>query len=124
MSLRLYRGCRFTAACCQMKAHATPHCIGCRHYAGASSNGSGKGASRKQAADSDEDSEEGGKLAAYAAPAAILTGLAILIGGGVAYKRELKDFIEHFVAVLDTWGPVRYALMRSHWLHGIQLLQE
>ena len=81
-----------------------------RHYAGASSNGSGKGASRKQAAESEEDSEEGGKLAAYAAPAAILTGLVVLIGCGVAYKHELKDFIEQFVAELDTWGPVRYAL--------------
>ena len=28
----------------------------------------------------------------------------------MAYKRELKDFIEQFVAVLDTWGPVRSAL--------------
>jgi len=36
--------------------------------------------------------------------------LAILIGVGVVYKRELKDFIEQFVAVLDTWGPVRWAL--------------
>ena len=86
-----------------------------RHYAGASSNGSGKAASRKQAAKSKEDTDEGGKLAAYAAPAAILTGLAILIGVGVAYKRELKDFIEQFVAVLDTWGPVRSALdLQAH----------
>ena len=37
-------------------------------------------------------------------------GLAILIGVGVAYKHELKDFLEQFVAVLDTWGPVRSAL--------------
>ena len=36
-------------------------------------------------------------------------GLAVLIGVGVAYKHELKDFIEQFVAVLDTWGPVRCA---------------
>ena len=81
-----------------------------RHSGGASSNGSGRGAARKQAAGSEEDAEEEGKLAAYAAPAAILTGLAILIGVGVTYKRELKDFIEQFVAVLDTWGPIRYTL--------------
>ena len=81
----------------------------CRHNASASSNGSGsrKGISRKQAAEIEEDAEEGGKLAALAAPAAVLTGLALLIGIGVAYKHELKDFIEHFVAVLDTWGPAR-----------------
>lgn len=48
-------------------------------------------------------------MLAYAAPAAILAGLAILIGVGIGYKRELKDFIEHFVAVLDTWGPIRFA---------------
>ena len=81
----------------------------CRHNASASSNGNGsrKGISRKQAAENEEDVEEGGKLAAFAAPAAVLTGLALLIGIGVVYKHELKDFIEHFVAVLDTWGPAR-----------------
>ena len=81
----------------------------CRHNASASSNGNGsrKGVSRKQAAEIEDGVEEGGKLAAFAAPAAVLTGLALLIGIGVAYKHELKDFIEHFVAVLDTWGPAR-----------------
>lgn len=81
-----------------------------RHNASASSNGNGsrKGISRKQAAEIEGDVEEGGKLAAFAAPAAVLTGLALLIGIGVVYKHELKDFIEHFVAVLDTWGPARY----------------
>ncbi|CAK0785056.1 hypothetical protein CVIRNUC_008261 [Coccomyxa viridis] len=83
-----------------------------RHNASASSNGNGngkgRGLSRKQAAGNKEDAEDEGNLAAYAAPAAVLTGLAVLIGVGVAYKHELKDFIEQFVAVLDTWGPVRY----------------
>ena len=53
----------------------------CRHNASASNNGNGSGKGRgvpwKQAAGNKEDAEDQGNLAAYAAPAAVLTGRSL-----------------------------------------------
>ena len=62
----------------------------------------------------DEAGEEQGgedvsKWTAYAAPAALLLGVALLLGGGVAFKGQLRGFIDYFVEVVDTWGPLRRA---------------
>ena len=47
------------------------------------------------------------KWSAYAAPAALLLGIAAVLGGGYAFKGQLRGFIDYFVEVVDTWGPLR-----------------
>ncbi len=47
------------------------------------------------------------KWTAYLAPAAVVIGLGLLVGGGFVFKGQLKEFIDYFVEVVDTWGPLR-----------------
>lgn len=47
------------------------------------------------------------KWTAYLAPGAVVLGLGLLVGGGIVFKSQLKEFIDYFVEVVDTWGPLR-----------------
>ncbi len=65
---------------------------------------SGNGASGTEA-----EAGDGTNLTAYLAPAAVVLGLGLLVGGGYVFKSQLKEFLDYFVEVVDTWGPLRYA---------------
>lgn len=58
----------------------------------------------------DDDAVSAAKWTAYAAPAAVVLGLGLLVGGGIVFKSQLRDFIDYFVGVVETWGPLRCAL--------------
>ncbi|CAL8466491.1 g6027 [Coccomyxa elongata] len=64
---------------------------------------SGNGASGTQA-----EAGDGANFTAYLAPAAVVLGLGLLVGGGYVFKSQLKEFLDYFVEVVDTWGPLRY----------------
>ncbi|KAK9902727.1 hypothetical protein WJX75_004090 [Coccomyxa subellipsoidea] len=59
-------------------------------------------------ADGDDVDGDVAKWTAYLAPAAVVLGLGLLVGGGFVFKHQLKDFIDYFVEVVDTWGALRY----------------
>ena len=90
---------------------ANPTCVCtcekcCFHRKGeiehASTSGNGASGTEVEAGD-------GAKLTAYLAPAAVVLGLGLLVGGGYVFKSQLKEFLDYFVEVVDTWGPLRCA---------------
>lgn len=42
------------------------------------------------------------------APAGLLLGLLLILGGGYAYKDQLRTFIDYFIKVAEEWGPLGY----------------
>ena len=70
---------------------------------------SGNGAS----ADGNDVDADMAKWTAYLAPAAVVLGLGLLVGGGFVFKGQLKEFIDYFVEVVDTWGPLRWAWLQA-----------
>ena len=74
------------------------------HHASTSGSSS---SSNGRKAPTDDEQEEGSNLTAYLAPAALLLGMGLLVGGGFAFKSQLRTFIDYFVEVVDTWGPLR-----------------
>jgi hypothetical protein len=40
------------------------------------------------------------------APAGLLLGLLLILGGGYAYKDQLRTFIDYFIKVAEEWGPL------------------
>ena len=73
----------------------------------ASTSGSNSSSNGRKEATEGAGEEEGSKLTAYLAPAALLLGMGLLVGGGYAFKSQLRTFIDYFVEVVDTWGPLR-----------------
>ena len=64
-------------------------------------------------ADGDDVDGDVAKWTAYLAPAAVVLGLGLLVGGGFVFKHQLKDFIDYFVEVVDTWGALRWACLQT-----------
>ena len=52
------------------------------------------------------DEEEVGLLTKIGAPAGLLLGLAVILGGGYTYKDELRGFIDYIIKVAEGWGPL------------------
>jgi len=55
---------------------------------------------------SGNDGGEVGLATKIGAPAGLLLGLALILGGGYAYKDQLRGFIDYFIKVADSWGPL------------------
>lgn len=55
-----------------------------------------------------KDDEEVGLATKIGAPAGLLLGLVLLLGGGYAYKDQLRTFIDYFIKVAEEWGPLGY----------------
>ena len=53
-----------------------------------------------------DDEEEVGLLTKIGAPAGLLLGLAVILGGGYTYKDELRGFIDYIIKVAEGWGPL------------------
>ena len=83
---------------------STPCCV---HACSSDGNGSSSRHAGTTNSTGDGDKEDVSKWSAYAAPAALLLGMAALLGGGYAFKGQLRGFIDYFVEVVDTWGPLR-----------------
>ncbi len=69
--------------------------------------GAARGSGRKVEGVAEEVAEKETSLAAkLAAPAGLVIGLAIVLGGGYAFKDQLRGFIDYFIKVAEQWGPL------------------
>jgi len=101
---RLYR--RRAARCAAAAGHRAPDWNGgllaCREelgkQAGPSSSSNGAGAAAGEGLDA-------GGSAKFAALGLVL-GLALIGGGGYLFKDQIRGFVDYFIEVVDTWGPL------------------
>lgn len=84
------------------------HCAVCRarHALGEAEHQTG-GAGKRVGRDDGNAAEDSASLAAkVAAPAGLILGLGLLLGGGYLFKDQLRGFIDYFIEVAEQWGPL------------------
>jgi uncharacterized membrane protein YdjX (TVP38/TMEM64 family) len=69
---------------------------------------SGKNGKKPGGSSGGDDEEEVGLAAKFGAPVGLALGLALVLGGGYAYKDQLRVYIDYFIKLAEQWGPWGY----------------
>lgn len=82
---------------------------GLRNPSSRAAAGSESGSTSKSISSLDEDgSSSGGLRGKLLASAGVVGGLVVLAGGSLLLRNQISDFINHFIMLVDQWGPLGY----------------
>ena len=74
-----------------------------------SSSGSSSSSSSSNGSSAEAEGMDAGSQAPKLAALGLVLGIALIGGGGYLFKDQIRGFIDYFIEVVDTWGPLGWA---------------